>query len=155
MAGTIDARLAALGLALPEPMAPVATYVGHATAGGRVYVSGQGPVWNGEIRAIGRLGVELDLAAGQEAARLNALNLLAQLRAACGGELDRARRCVQMTGFVAAAPDFGALDDVIAPAAELLAQVFAPEAPPAYSAAGAATLPFGIPVEIDAIFDLV
>ncbi len=154
MAGRIDARLEALGLALPEPMTPVATYVGHATAGRHVAISGQGPVWNGEIRAIGRLGVELDLAAGQEAARLNGLNLLAQLHAACGGNLDRARRCVQMTGFVAAAPDFGELDDVIAAAAELMAQVFAPEPRPAYSAAGAVSLPFGIPVEIDAIFEL-
>ncbi len=100
MSGTIDARLRQLGIELPEPAAPVANYAPFAVSGNLVFIAGQICQWNGERRFVGKLGAGITIADGQQAARLCALNILAHLRVACGGDLDRVRRCVRLGGFV-------------------------------------------------------
>ena len=98
--GSIDARLAELGIELPEPSAPGANYVPFVRTGDLVFVTGQLSQWNGERRFIGKLGREFDVEEGQQAARLCALNVIAQLRSALDGDLDRVARCVRIAGFV-------------------------------------------------------
>src|SRR3989442_1805215 len=100
MSGTIDARLRQLGIELPEPAAPVANYVPFAVSGNLVFIAGQLCLWNGERRFPGKLGAAIGIPDWQQAARLCALNILAHLRVACGGELDRVRRPVRLAGVV-------------------------------------------------------
>src|SRR5438093_13022268 len=92
MSGRIEARLKELGIELPMPAAPVANYVPFAVSGNLVFIAGQVSQWNGEFRHIGKLGAAISVEEGQQAARLCALNILAHLRVACGGDLDRVRR---------------------------------------------------------------
>ena len=106
MAGEIDARLAERGIELPQAAAPAANYVPYVVSGNLVFVSGQVTVWNGEFRHQGKVGQDLSLEEGQAAARLCALNIVAQLKAACGGDLDRVVRIVRLGGFVNSTPDF-------------------------------------------------
>src|ERR1700730_17067980 len=100
MSGRIDAKLDELGIELPQASAPVANYVPFTRAGNLVIVSGQVSVRNGKAEFVGKLGREISLAEGREAARLCALNILAHLRVACGGDLDRVRRCLRIGGVV-------------------------------------------------------
>src|SRR5580700_2000746 len=102
----IAQRLAELGITLPKPPAAVAAYVPYVVTGNLVFISGQVAIQTDGSRITGRIGSDLDLAAGQNAARVCALNLLAQLNAACGGSLDKVERCVKLGGFVSSAPDF-------------------------------------------------
>jgi enamine deaminase RidA (YjgF/YER057c/UK114 family) len=146
----IDQRLAELGLTLPEPMAAVANYVPFVRQGDLLFVSGQissGP--DGLIT--GKLGTELDLAAGQAAARLCALNLLAQARSALSGDLSRIVRVVKLGGFVNAAPDFIEIPKVINGCSDLMVDVLGEAGRHARSAVACPTLPLGAAVEIDAI----
>jgi len=154
MSGRIEARLKDIGVDLPAAAAPAANYVPFVLSGGQVFVSGQVPVWNGELRHFGKLGAGLDVAEGQEAARLCALNILAQLRAACDGDLDRVRRCVRLGGFVNCAPDFGQHPAVINGASDLMVEVFGEAGRHARFAVGAPALPFGVAVEVDALFEI-
>jgi enamine deaminase RidA (YjgF/YER057c/UK114 family) len=154
MAGTVDARLRELGLELPTPPSAVANYVPYVVTGNLVFVSGQVPVWNGEIKYVGKLGVELSLEAGQAAARMCALNLIAQARAACGGDLDRVVRCVKLTGFVNSTPDFGDQPKVINGASDLMVEVFGDKGRHARAAVSAGALPLGVAVEVDAVFEI-
>jgi enamine deaminase RidA (YjgF/YER057c/UK114 family) len=153
MAGRIAARLAELGVTLPEAPAPAANYVPFVVAGDLVHVSGQiaaGP--DGPIR--GRLGADMDIAAGAEAARTCAISLLAHLRNACGGDLDRLVRVVKLTGFVNSTPDFTDQPKVINGASDFLVAALGEAGRHARSAVGVAQLPFGVAVEIDAIFQI-
>jgi enamine deaminase RidA (YjgF/YER057c/UK114 family) len=154
MPGRIDARLAELGLELPEPPKPAASYVPFVQAGGLTFVSGQ--VSNdGKELVRGILGESMGIEEGQAAARLCALNLIAQAKAAAGGDLDRVRRVVKLTGFVNSAPAFGDQPKVINGASDLIAEVFGPEVGAhSRSAVGVAALPFGVAVEIEAIFEI-
>jgi enamine deaminase RidA (YjgF/YER057c/UK114 family) len=153
MAGRIDAQLGALGLELPQAAAPVAAYVPTVISGAMLYVSGQLPVWNGERRFIGRVGGDLTTEQGAEAARLCALNLLAQARLACG-DLDRVLRVVKLTGFVNAPPEYTDHPKVVNGASELMQQVFGDAGRHARSAVGVGGLPFGCAVEVEAIFEI-
>jgi enamine deaminase RidA (YjgF/YER057c/UK114 family) len=153
MSRTIEKRLEDLGIALPEAPPPAANYVPWVRVGDIVHVSGQisrGP--DGFI--IGKLGQDMDVADGVAAARSCAIGLLAQLRAACGGDLERLVRVVKLTGFVNSTPDFGDQPKVINGASDLLVEVLGDAGRHARSAVSAASLPFGVAVEIEGIFQV-
>lgn len=153
MGGRIEARLAELGITLPDAPAPAANYVPHVTTGTLVFISGQiSRDASGLIQ--GRLGETLDVAQGAAAARSCALALLAQLRAACGGDLDRVRRVVKLTGFVACTPDFTDQPKVVNGASDLFVEVFGEAGRHARSAVGAPSLPLGVAVEVEGIFEI-
>lgn len=154
MPGKIETRLAELGIELPRAAAPAANYVPWVRSGNLVFVSGQVTVWNGEIRFKGRLGETLGLEEGYQAARLCGLNLIAQARAACEGDLDRVRRVVRLTGFVASTPAFTDHPKVVNGASDLMAEVFGEAGRHARAAVGAVSLPLGVAVEVEGIFEL-
>lgn len=151
--GKIEARLTELGIALPTPPAPVASYVPFVIAGNLVHVSGQVSVdASGGIK--GKLGAEIEVEEGQAAARLCALNLLAQVRAACGGDLDRIRRVVKIGGFVNVTPDFSPIPQVMNGCSDVMVQVFGDAGRHARAAVGVANLPLNFAVEADGIFEI-
>lgn len=153
MPDTVTDRLSELGLTLPDAPAPAANYVPFVHAGGLLHVSGQvsaGP--DGLIT--GKLGDDLDIEQGAAAARACALSLLAQVRAACDGDLSRLKRVVKLTGFVNSAPGFTDQPKVINGASDLMAQVLGDAGRHARSAVGVAQLPFGVAVEIEGLFEL-
>ncbi len=154
MAGKIDARLKELGIELPEAAAPAANYIPYVVTGNQVFLSGQVTIWNGELRFLGRLGEALTVEQGYQAARLCGLNLLAQVKAACGGDLDRVVRCVKLGGFVNSTPDFTDQPKVINGASDLMVEVFGDKGRHARFAVGAPALPLGVSVEIDAVFEI-
>ena len=153
MAGSFDKRLRDLGIDLPAPAAPAASYAATMRSGAQLFVSGQLPVENGAFRCLGKLGADVDLAAGQAAARLCGLNILAQARAALG-TLDRVGRVVKLVGFVNSTPDFTDQPKVVNGASELMTDVFGDRGQHARSAVGVASLPFGVAVEIEAILEV-
>jgi len=149
----IEARLVELGLALPKPPAPVASYVPYVIAGDLVHVSGQVSVdAAGGIK--GKLGDAIEVEEGQAAARLCALNLLAQVRVACGGDLDRVRRVVKLNGFVNVTPDFDPIPMVMNGCSDVMVQVFGDLGRHARSAVGVANLPLNFAVEVDGVFQI-
>jgi len=153
MTGKIDARLAELGLSLPDAPAPAANYVPFVKTGNLVFISGQiaqGP--DGLIR--GRLGADMDVAAGAAAAKRCGLSLLAQLKVACGGDLDRVVRCVKLTGFVNSTGDFADQPKVINGCSDLMVEVLGDAGRHARAAVSAPALPLGVAVEVDAIFEI-
>jgi enamine deaminase RidA (YjgF/YER057c/UK114 family) len=154
MAGRIEARLRELGIELPQPAAPLANYVGYAISGDLVIVAGQLCVWNGERRHVGKLGAGIDIAEGQQAARLCALNVLAQARAAVGGDLDRIRRVLRLGGFVNCTPDFIDMPQVINGASDVMVELFGDAGRHARAAVGVASLPGGVAVEVEGMFEL-
>lgn len=153
MPGTIDARLAELSITLPDAPAPAANYVPYVQSGNLVFVSGQIAA-NADGMIIGKLGDDTSVEDGQAAARHCALALIAQLRAACGGDLDRVTRVVKLTGFVNATGDFGQHPAVINGASDLFAEVFGDKGAHARAAVGAGSLPFGVAVEVEGIFEI-
>ena len=153
MPGTIDARLAELGLTLPAAPAPAANYVPFVVSGNMLYVSGQISQDEGGLIK-GRLGADMDIDAGAAAARRCALSLMAQARAACGGDLDRVARVVKLVGFVNSTPEFTDQPKVINGCSDLMVAVFGEAGRHARSAVSAASLPLGVAVEIEAIFEL-
>jgi enamine deaminase RidA (YjgF/YER057c/UK114 family) len=150
MAGEIEARLKALDLVLPEATAPIASYVPFVHLNGQLFVSGQLPLKEGKVLA-GRLGADLDLAQGQEAARLCAVNILAQAKAALR-DLDRIVQLLRLNGFVNAAPGFADHPKVLNGASELMAEILGNKGLHTRIAVGCASLPLNAAVEIDAIF---
>jgi enamine deaminase RidA (YjgF/YER057c/UK114 family) len=154
MSGKVDQRLEALGITLPAPAAPIASYLPFVVTGPLVFISGQLPrALNGpEIR--GKLGGELTLEDGRKAARLCAINVLAQLKAACGGDLDRVVRCVKLGGFVNATAAFRDHPQVMNGASDLIVEVFGERGRHARFAVGAPSLPLDAAVEIDAVFEI-
>ncbi len=154
MAGTIDGRLAELGIDLPQASAPAANYVPYVVSGDHVYISGQVPVLGGGLKFIGKLGDGYGVDDGYQAARLCGLNIIAQLKAACGGDLDRVIGCVKLGGFVNSTADFGDQPKVINGASDLMVEVFEDKGKHARFAVSAANLPFGVAVEVDAIFEI-
>ncbi|MEE8123627.1 MAG: RidA family protein [Alphaproteobacteria bacterium] len=154
MAGRIEARLAELNIALPQAATPVANYVPYVVSGPLVFLAGQVTVWNGEIRFVGKLGRDFTVEEGQEAARLCGLNLIAQARAACEGDLDRVVRCVKLTGFVNSMPDFTDQPKVMNGASDLMTEVFGESGRHARAAIGVNTLPLGVAVEVEGIFEI-
>lgn len=151
MANDIESRLAGLGITLPAPPPPVAAYVPFVKIGNMVHVSGQLPIAPNVLMK-GKLGDDKGIEDGAAAAELCAVNLLAQIRAACEGDLDRLERAVKLTGFVNCTPDFTDHPKVINGASELLAQVMGDAGRHARSAVGVSSLPFGALVEVEGIF---
>ncbi len=151
--GRVDARLQELGITLPTPPAPVASYVPYVVSGNLVYVSGQVSVdASGGIK--GKLGDAIEVEEGQAAARLCALNLLAQVKAACGGDLDRVKRVVKLSGFVNVTADFSPIPQVVNGGSDVMVAVFGDAGRHARSAVGVANLPLDFAVEVDGIFEL-
>ncbi|MEM9047635.1 MAG: RidA family protein [Pseudomonadota bacterium] len=146
-----EARLAELGLTLPEAPAPAANYVPFVISGTLVFVSGQIALGtDGPMR--GRLGADFDVAAGQHAAQACGLALIAQLRAALGGDLSRLVQVVKLTGFVNSTPEFTDQPAVVNGASDLMVAVFGDRGRHARAAVGCAALPLGVAVEIEGIF---
>lgn len=154
MPGRIEARLKELGLELPTASTPGANYVPFVRSGALVFLTGQLSQWNGERRFVGKLGREWGVEEGREAARLCALNLIAHLRTAAGGDLDRVRRCVRLAGFVNSTPDFLAQSQVINGASDLFVDVFGDAGRHARMAVGVAALPYDVAVEVEGVFEV-
>lgn len=152
--GHVRERLRQLEIELPQPAAPAGAYVPFVQTGGLVFVAGQLPVLNGEIRYHGRVGGELSLDDGYAAARLCAINLIAQAAAAAAGDLDRIRRVVRLAGFVLAAPGFTDHPKVLNGASDLMLDVFGTAGRHVRVAVGAASLPLGAAVEVEALFEV-
>jgi enamine deaminase RidA (YjgF/YER057c/UK114 family) len=150
----IDARLQELAITLPTPPIPVASYVPYVISGSQVAISGQIPVGPDGPLYLGKIGADLTVDDGQAAARLCALNVLAQLKAACNGDLDRVRRCVKLNVFVNAVPDFARQPEVANGASDLMVAVFGEAGKHARAAVGAGSLPRGVAVEVDALFEI-
>jgi enamine deaminase RidA (YjgF/YER057c/UK114 family) len=154
MAGKIEARLKQLGLTLPAAALPVANYVPFVKSGNLVFVAGQIPLLNGAVHYAGVVGLDVTVEEAVNAARLCALNILAQVKTACDGDLDRVVRVVKLTGFVAANAHFTEHPKVINGASDLMVEVFGDAGRHARAAVGAPSLPRGVPVEVDAIFEV-
>lgn len=154
MSSRIERRLSEMGLALPTPPTPIANFVPFRRQGQVVYLAGQVNEWNGTVPFVGKLGREFDIATGQEAARLCALNLLACLRLACGGELDSVRRCLFVRGFVNCDPEFEFVPVVINGASDLFVAVLGEAGMHARTAVGVSSLPRRAAVEVDAVFEI-
>lgn len=154
MAGKIEARLAELGIQLPKPTTPVANYVPFVITGSVVFVSGQVTIRGGTMAYVGKVGADMTVEQGYQAARICGLNLIAQFREACGGDLDRVRRVVKLGGFVNATPDFKDHPKVINGASDLMVEVFGDAGRHARFAVGAPSLPSGTAVEVDGIFEM-
>jgi len=154
MAGTIDARLKDLGITLPDAPAPAANYVPWARSGNLVFIAGQLPMESGKAQFVGKLGREFQTSDGQQAARLCALNIVAQLRNALGGDLDRVKRIVRVGGFVATVPDFIEHPQVVNGASDTLVQIFGEAGKHARAAVGVASLPRGVAVEVEAVAEV-
>ena len=152
--GQIDKRLAELGITLPEAAKPVANYVPWVRTGNLVFISGQGPIADGKITLQGCLGDTISLEEGIKSARLSALNVLAQLKDASGGDLDRVKRIVKLLGFVNATPTFADHPKVINGASDLMVEVFGEKGKHARSAVASPSLPFGISTEVEAIVEV-
>ncbi|MGC9420616.1 MAG: RidA family protein [Rhodovulum sp.] len=153
MSGRFETRLAELGVTLPEAPAPAANYVPYVVSGDLVFVSGQIAMQNGTFLT-GKLGADMDVEAGAAAARTCAIGLLAQVKAACGGDLDRLQRVVKLTGFVNSTPEFGDQPKVINGASDFLVEALGDAGRHSRSAVSAASLPFGVAVEIEGIFEI-
>ncbi len=154
MAGQIDARLEELGIKLPEAAAAVANYVPYVVTGNLVFVSGQVTIKNGEFKFVGKVGSDFSVEQGAEAAQLCALNIIAQLKAACDGDLDRVQRIVKLGGFVNSGPDFKDQPKVINGASDLMVEVFGDKGRHARAAVSASALPVGVAVEIDCVAEI-
>lgn len=153
-AGKIEARIAGMGYALPVPPAPIASFVPYTIRDNLVFVSGQLPIGPQGLAYVGKLGLEISLEDGQKAAALCALNLMAQLKTACGGDLDLLRRCLRLGIFVNATPDFGKHPEVANGASDFIVQALGDNGKHARAAVGVGSLPRGVPVEVEGIFEI-
>ena len=154
MAGTIDARLTELGITLPPANKPAGNYVPWTLSGKLVFVSGQIPMTDGKPSHIGKLGENCTLEQGANAAKVCALAVLAQLKDAVGGDLDRVVRCVRLGGFVNSSPGFTDQPKVVNGASDLVVAVFGDAGRHARAAVGVAQLPAGVAVEVEGIFEI-
>ncbi len=150
----IEKKLSELNITLPTPATPVANYVGFVKSGNLVFISGQLPFENGKLNHIGKVGSEVKVEDAKYAARLCAINILAQLKVACEGDLERVIRCVKLGAFVNGDADFKDHPAVANGASDLIAEVFAEKGKHARAAVGSGSLPLGVAVEIDAIFEI-
>lgn len=149
-AGRIEARLAELGIALPEVAKPLAAYVPALSHNGLVYTSGQLPSIAGQLQGVGKTGAEVSVEDAQQLARLCIINALAAVKSVIG-DLDRVTQVVKVVGFVASTPEFTGQPGVINGASELLGQVFGEIGAHARSAVGVAVLPLDAPVEVELV----
>lgn len=154
MPGKIDSRLAELNIKLPEPPPPVASYVPYVVSGKLVFISGQVTLAEGGLQYVGIVGKNLSLEDGKAAARLCAINVLAQLRIAAGGNLDAVKRCVRLGVFVNAVPGFAQQPEVANGASDLIVEVFGEAGRHSRAAVGAGSLPRNVAAEVEAVFEL-
>ena len=154
MTGKVDARLTALNIELPDAPAPAANYVPFVVSGNLVFVSGQVPWVGGERNFVGKVGIDYTVDEGHDAARTVALNIIAQVKAACDGDLDRVVRCIKLGGFVNCPNNFHQQPQVINGASDLMVDVFGDAGRHSRFAVGAPALPFTVAVEIDAVFEV-
>jgi len=152
--GPIESRLVELGLSLPEAAAPAANYVPYVQTGNLVVISGQITLENGALKYVGRVGQDFTTEQAYDAAKLCGLNLIAQLKAACGGDLERVTRVVRLGGFVNCTADFTDQPKVINGASDLMAEVFGDKGKHARAAVGVNTLPLGVAVEVEGLFEI-
>lgn len=151
MPGTVESKLASLGISVPAATAPAANYVPSVISGNMLWISGQIPVVDGKMLT-GKLGVDADVEAGKAAARQCAINVIAQIKAALG-DLDRVKRVVKLVGFVNSAPDFVDHPKVVNGASDLFVEAFGDAGRHARSAVGVAALPFNVSVEVEAVIE--
>ena len=149
----IETKLKDLGIALPQPVPPVASYVPFVLSGGTLYISGQLPVKDGVLTK-GCLGRDISIEQGQAAAKLCAINLLAQVKVALNGDWSRLKRCVRLGGFVASTPEFFDHPKVVNGASDFIVAALGDAGKHARAAVGVAALPFGVAVEVDAVFEV-
>ncbi len=163
MAGRVDAKLAELGIELPPPPAPIASYVGFNVVdytadfgrrAGLVVISGQIPLVAGKLACTGKVGGAISLEQAQQAARLCFINLLAQLKAACDGDLDKVKRVVRLGGFIAAGAEFTQHALVMNGASDLAVAVFGDAGKHARTTIGVPSLPADAPVEVEGMFEI-
>lgn len=153
-AGRVESRLAELGITLPAAPAPLANYVAYVVEGNVAYIAGQIPMNAGELMYPGKVPTQVTVEQARAAARQCGINILAALKSACGGDLDRVRRCVRLQGFVASADDFTAQPTVINAASDLMVEVFGDAGKHTRLALGSNVLPLDSCVEISAMFVL-
>jgi enamine deaminase RidA (YjgF/YER057c/UK114 family) len=149
----VEERLAAAGIELPQPVAPIANYVPFVRTGSHVYISGQVSL-DASGGITGTVGVDVDLETAQRAARLCGVNLLAQMRAACEGELGRVKQVVKLGGFVQAGPDFFDIPTVLNGCSDLMVEAFGDAGRHSRSAVGVYRLPRNFSVEVDAVVEI-
>lgn len=149
-----ETRLGAMGLTLPDPPQPIANFLPWRRSGQLVFLAGQVNEWNGTVPYVGKVGRELDLDAGLVAARLCALNLIACLKLACDGDLDRVAQCIQVRGFVNCDPEFEFVPAVVNGASDLFVALLGDAGRHARTAVGVASLPRRAAVEVDAVFEI-
>jgi enamine deaminase RidA (YjgF/YER057c/UK114 family) len=152
--GRVEARLKTLDLELPQPSTPGANYVPFVRAGNLVFLTGQLSQWNGERCFVGKLGREFGVPEGQQAARLCALNLLAHLRVALDGDLDRVVRTVRLAGYVNSTPEFTGQSQVMNGASDLFADLLGEAGRHTRMAVGVSALPYDVAVEVEGIFEV-
>lgn len=150
---SFEQRLRDLQIELPTPSTPGANYVQFVRTGNLIFLTGQLSQWNGERRFIGKLGREFGVEEGRQAARLCALNLVAHLRTALEGNLDRAVRCVRVAGYVNSTPDFTGQSQVINGASDLFVEIFGEAGRHTRMAIGVSALPYDVAVEVEAVFE--
>lgn len=153
MSGNFEARLAELGVTLGDAAAPAFNYVPFVQVGETLFVSGQVSMENGQM-ITGKIGADLSVEQGVAAAKVCAINLLAQVKAACGGDLDKLVRVVKLTGFVNSTPDFGEQPKVINGCSDFLVEALGDAGRHSRSAVSAGALPFNVAVEIEGIFQI-
>ena len=155
MAGRIDQRLEELGITIPQAQTPrIAKIKGAAIIGNTLYISGMIPQWEGDVRYVGKVGAEFSIAEGRDAARLSALNVVAQARVALDGDLDRIKQIAKVSGFVNYTPEMTEVAAVVNGASELFLEIFGERGVHARIAVGATTMPIGVAVEIEAIMEI-
>lgn len=154
MIGTIEKKLQTLGIMLPEVAAPVANYLPFVKSGNQIFISGQLPLENGQLKYIGKLGGEISVEDGKKAARACVLNIIANLKNACNGDLDRVSHCVKLGIFVNSTADFADHSLVGNGASDLLVEIFGIKGKHSRFAVGVPSLPKNVAVEIDAIFEI-
>ena len=154
MSGIIEDKLSGLGIDLPIAAAPAANYVPYVISGKHIFVAGQIPFWNGALKGIGKVGQDLSTEEAAEIARICGLNLIAQAKVACGGDLDRIIRVVKLGGFVNCIENFQDHPEVINGASNLMVDVFGEKGTHSRFAVGVNSLPRGVSVEIDGVFEI-
>jgi len=154
MTGNIEKNLASQGIVLPQAASPAANYVPYVISGKQIAVAGQIPFWNGELTGLGKVGRDMTTEDGANIARICGLNLIAQVKAACEGNLDRVARVVKLGGFVNCTEEFCDHPEVINGASNLMVNVFGDKGTHSRFAVGVNSLPRGVAVEVDGIFEL-
>lgn len=154
MAGTVDGRLKEIGIEIPTPAAPAANYIPFVKTGNLVFVSGQIPIVAGKIEGVGKVGKDLTTDQAKAIARICAINLIAQAKAACDGDLDRVVRVVKLGGFVNCVDGYTEQPEVVNGASDLMVEAFGDGGRHARFAVGTNSLPRGVAVEVDAVFEI-